>query len=134
MRRVVRNVLLVMIALPVILVGGWFAEFAYRTNSCGPGDHVIQSETDAIEVAKKKMVKERKFSSETFGSAPDFVDSLSGIKDCCYATRSRTPFFVIVWRVSLSNEAAGRSRREATLYLSNCGDIFTDESYVYSGY
>jgi hypothetical protein len=48
-------------------LGGWFAEFAYRTNSCGPGDHVIQSETDAIEVAKKKMVKERKFSSERAG-------------------------------------------------------------------
>jgi len=46
-----------------------------RTNSCATGDHVIRSETDAIEVAKKKIVKSSYFSSEEFGSAPDFVDS-----------------------------------------------------------
>jgi hypothetical protein len=129
-----RSLLLLVTSLPIIVVAGWFAGSAYRKNSCGPGDHVIQSAEDAITVAKKKMVKERKFNSESFGSALDFVDSLAGIKDCCYANRSRNTSFVIVWEVSLSNSAKGRNYRAATLYLANCGDIFTGDSYIDSGY
>ncbi len=125
-----RNVVLLLLALPIVLLVAFCVEFAYRTNSCAPGDHVIQSEEDAIEVAKKKIVKSSYFSSESFGSAPDFVDSLSETEGCCSATRSRTPFFVIVWEVSLSESVAKPNYRLAKVFLSNCGVIFTRKSYI----
>jgi hypothetical protein len=63
-----RILLLVLVALPIVLFVGFWAQFIYRTNSCAPGDHVIP-EADAIEVAKKKIIKSSYFSSETVGSA-----------------------------------------------------------------
>ena len=40
----------------------WIAQFVYRTNNfCEPEDHPIQSEADAIAVAKRKMVRESVF-------------------------------------------------------------------------
>lgn len=79
----------VFIALIVSLVV-WIAQSTYRTNNfCEPGDRPIQSEADAIAVAKKKMVKNPFFSSERFGSAPDFVDALERTENCCNAIRSR---------------------------------------------
>ena len=125
-----RNVVF-LLALPILLVATNLAEFAWRTNSCAPGDHVIESEANAIAVAKQKMVKYPKFSSDEFGSAPDFVDSLSGVEDCCFATRYRNSSFVVVWEVTLSNKANVRNHRAATLHLSNCGStVFTGESYI----
>jgi hypothetical protein len=95
---------------------------------------VIQSEADAIEVAKKKMVKSSYFSSEEFGSAPDFVDSLSETEGCCSAVRFRTPFFVVVWEVSLSERPIRPKHRFAMVSLSSCGTIFTRESYIDPGW
>ena len=72
-----RNVVLALIVF--VLVGT--AQFVHRTNNfCEPGDHPIRSEEDAIAVAKKKIVKNPLFSSERFGSAPDFVAALRGRK------------------------------------------------------
>lgn len=85
-------------------------------------------------MAKKKIVKSSYFSSERFGSASDFVDSLSEVEDCCDAIRYRTSFFVIVWEVSLSNGTHGPKHRFAKVFLSNCGTIFTHESYIDAGY
>jgi hypothetical protein len=82
----------VLVVFPITLFAGYVAVFAYRTNSCGPGDQVLRSETDAIAVAKKKIVKNAHFSSSSFGSAPDFVDSLDQRRDCCSASRKRNIF------------------------------------------
>jgi hypothetical protein len=127
--RVVRNIVIFLATLPTLLLIGFIVEFVYRTNSCALGDHVIQSEADAIEVAKKKIVKDSYFSSAEFGSAPDFVDSLSKSENCCTAVRSRTPFLVVVWDVSLSETPTTKSTRFVKVFLSNCGTIFIDESY-----
>ena len=129
----VRNILLVLFMLPVVslvvMSGSYIAVFAYRTNSCSPGDHVIQSAADAIAVAKRKIVKNSHFSSESFGSAPDFVTSLDQEVGCCRATRSRTIFGVVVWEVSLISTKIHRS---AEVALSNCGDIFVGDSFIYA--
>ena len=125
-----RNVVLLLLALPIVLLVGFCVEFAYRTNSCALGDHVIQSEADAIEVAKKKIVKSSYFSSESFGSAPDFVDSLSETEDCCSATRFRTPFFVIVWEVSLQKVFQSRITGSQRCSSRTAATSFTRKSYI----
>ncbi|WKA30716.1 hypothetical protein [Bradyrhizobium roseum] len=79
----------IFIALALLLVF-WMTQFAYRTNNfCEPGDHPIQSEADAIAVAKRKIVKHSFFSSDSFGSAPDFIDAVERTENCCRAIRSR---------------------------------------------
>ena len=135
----VRNVL---IALTVSLVV-WTAQFVYRTNKfCEPGDHPIQSEADAIAAAKKKMVKNPFFSSESFGSAPDFVDALERTQNCCNAIRSRNIIGLIFWDVYLGAGIStvpnagiywrpSRSERSHTalVAMSNCGVISSSDSY-----
>lgn len=115
---------------------GTVLHFAYRLNNvCGPGDRFIRSEADAIEVAKKKIVKNSHFSSQRFGSATDFVESLSdeeNRENCCDAIRFRTVFLVIVWEVSLS-QRTGNSRF-VKVFLSNCGTIFTGGSFIDRGW
>ena len=108
-----------------------YVEFAYRkNNSCLPEDHRIQSEADAITVVKKKIVKDRSFSSEHFGSADEFVDSLREVENCCSATRRRNIFGVIVWSVYLeANASAKHNRRTVYVQMSACGEIFHDASY-----
>lgn len=130
--QITKNAVLLLVALASVVLIGECVKFAYRTNNiCGPGDHIIQSEADAIEVAKKKIVKYPQFSSSKFGSALDFVDSLSDMEDCCGATRSRNAFFVITWEVSLAAQTAARpNRRFAMVSLSNCGEVFSDNSYI----
>src|SRR4051794_34333503 len=127
----------------VFLLFGWMAQFVYRTNNfCEPGDHPIESEADAIAVAKGKMVKNSFFSSERFGSAPDFVDALGRTENCCNAVRSRnilglifwdvylgasistTPNTGIYWRPSRSSQS-----HSALVAMSNCGVISTSDSY-----
>ena len=105
----VRNVFLLLLAL----VLADLATFGYRMNSCGPGQHVIESEADAIEVAKKIAVgvEDPEFN-------PRFLDALSKAKNCCRTTRTRTVLLVIVWEVYL-NSGDGRF---ANVMLSNCGD------------
>jgi hypothetical protein len=64
---------------------------------------------------------------------PDFVDALSETKDCCSASRFRTGFFVVVWELSLAAETPVKPhRRFAKVFLSNCGNIFTYDSYIHA--
>ena len=132
-----RNVFLALTLLLLL----WVAQFSYRTNNfCEPGDHPIQSEADAIAVAKKKIVKNSFFSSDSFGSAPDFVDAVARTENCCHAIRSRNILGLIFWDVYLG----ARIRPSASLYpgmptdffshsalvaMSNCGLISTSYSY-----
>jgi hypothetical protein len=88
MKKILRTRNVVLAVIVFVLVGT--AQFVYRTNNfCEPGDHPIRSEEDAIAVAKKKMVKNPFFSSERFGSAPDFVAALERAENCCNAIRHR---------------------------------------------
>ena len=109
----------------------WDVEFAFRKNNiCSVEDHAIQSESDAIAVAKKKVVKDSSFSSESFGSAHEFVGTLDEAENCCRAARARNIFGVIVWRVYLEAKASAKyGRRTIFVELSNCGEIFHDFSY-----
>ena len=109
----------------------WHAEFAYRkNNACSPQDHRIQSKVDAIAVVKKKIVKDRSFSSQQFGSADEFVDSLREGENCCGAKRSRNIVGVIVWRVYLEASASAKyNPRTVYVEMSNCGEISHDASY-----
>jgi len=122
-----RNFVL-LVLLSLIL---WSVEFAFRKNNvCSIEDHLIQSELDAIDVAKKKVVKDRFFSSDAFGSAHEFVESLVDTENCCGAERSRNGFGVIVWSVYLTAKATAKyNRRTIFVEMSNCGQIFHDFSY-----
>ena len=126
----VRNVFLGLAMLLLVSCAGLVTEFAYRMNSCGPGDHVIHSEADAIEVAKRKIVKDSRFSSIRFGSAPDFVDDLGETEGCCSAIKTRNYSFVVVWEVRLFAQTAAKPNpRAAIVNLSNCGSyIFADSA------
>jgi len=129
-----KNVFLLLASLLIVLFVGSAFEFAYRKNSCAPGDHVLQSEADAIEVAKRKFVENPRvhFHSGDFGSASAFVDALSETENCCSAVRSVNVFFVVVWDVQLYERTAARPNgRAAQLFLSNCGTIFDYDSYAH---
>ena len=124
----------------------WIAQFVYRTNNfCEPEDHPIQSEADAIAVAKRKMVKSPFFSSERFGSAPDFVDALERTENCCNAIRSRNILGLTFWDVYLGASISPSARlhpatieksteHTALVAMSNCGVISTSDSYKDAGY
>jgi hypothetical protein len=122
-----RNVFL-FVLLSLVL---WHVEFAFRKNNiCSVEDHSIQSELDAIDVAKKKVVKDSFFSSDAFGSAHEFVESLVETENCCSAERARNVFGVIVWSVYLTAKATAKyNRRTIFVEMSNCGEIFHDFSY-----
>jgi hypothetical protein len=124
-----RNILLIL----VVLIVGWLAEFTYRTNNiCGPGDHIIQSDADAIKVAKARALDAPYASSQYFDSEPDLVD-FGRTDACCKVTRTRTAFGVIVWEVSLHGETTGEMwAREVSAFvaLSNCGVLFKDDSFI----
>jgi hypothetical protein len=104
-----------------VLIVGWLAEFTYRTNNiCGPGDHIILSDADAIKVAKARALDAPYASSQYFDSEPDLVD-FGRTDACCKVTR--TAFGVIVWEVSLHGETTGEMwAREVSAFvaLSNC--------------
>jgi hypothetical protein len=139
-----RNVVLAV----VLSLFVWMAQFVYRTNNfCEPGDHPIESEADAIAVAKRKMVKNPFFSSERFGSAPDFVDALGRTENCCNAIRSRNIIGLIFWDVYLGASISttpntgiywrpSRSSQSHTalVAMSNCGVISTSDSYKDADY
>jgi len=122
-----RNVFLLIVLSLVV----WDVEFAFRKNNiCSLEDHSIQSESDAIDVAKRKIVKDSFFSSQFFGSAHEFVGALDETENCCRATRARNIFGVIVWSVYLEAKASAKyNRRTVFVEMSNCGDIFHDFSY-----
>jgi len=124
--------------LLVVLIVSWFAEFAYHLNNvCGPGYHIIQSDADAIEVAKAR------YWQANYGShgIPGYVDEKPGSVDfgqtdnCCTVTRSRTATGVIVWEVGLDGETMGEPKTRhvsAFVPLSNCGVVFRDESRIFA--
>jgi len=129
----VRNLFLLLVSAPVVLFVGFGVGFAYRKNSCAPGDHVLQSEADAIEVAKRKFVEKPsvRFHSGDFGSASAFVDAISETENCCSAVRNVNFAFVVVWDVQLYERTAARPNgRAARLFLSNCGTVFDYDSYT----
>ena len=66
-----RNVLLLLVALPVVLIAGDVALFTYRANNiCDAGDHIIQSESDAIATAKSRVLQARYGSYGYFDEKP----------------------------------------------------------------
>ncbi len=118
-----------------ILIVGWIGEFVYRTNnSCGPGEHIIQSDVDAVETAKRQTFKAR------YGShgIPGYIDEMPGSVEydqagCCTVRRSRTIIGVIIWEVSLRGETTGEPKKryvDALMELSNCGAVFDEVSYI----
>jgi hypothetical protein len=122
-------------ALLALLIVGDLTAFAYRLNNvCGPGDHVIQSADDAIELAKVRIFRAR------YGShgIPGYVDEKPGYADfsqadCCIVRRSRTAIGVIIWMVELRGETIGEPKKRyvnAWMELSNCGAVFSDSSFI----
>ena len=128
-----RSLFLLLIALPVALIVGDVVLFAYRLNNiCDPGDHIIQSESDAIETAKSRVLQARYGSYGYFDEKPRFVN-FSQTDDCCGVTRTRNIYGVIAWEVSLRGETTGETikrRVRAFLALSNCGAVFFDDSFI----
>ncbi len=65
----------------LILIAVWIgctAEFAYRTNNvCGPGDHIILSDTDAIKQAQTRLFRARYGSHGISG----YIDEKPGVAD-----------------------------------------------------
>lgn len=129
-----RNVLLALALLLVV----WLAEFAYRKNNlCAPGDRPIQSETDAIKQAKIRFSRANYNGHEIYGyvdKMPELVawDQADG---CCRVNRTRNIYGVIAWEVSLQGETEGeaiRRRVDAVMSLSNCGAVFTEESFIWA--
>ena len=104
------------------------ALFAYRTNNiCGPRDHILQSEVDAIEVAKEWVSKRRSYGWQGI-SGVDVRDAMNRTSDCCDATRSRNWSGVIVWQLSMYADR-GADRIFVTMQLSNCGELFHDTHF-----
>lgn len=132
-----RNVFLAL----TLLLSLWVAQCSYRTNyHCEPGDHPIQSEADAIAVAKRKIVERGLFSSESFGSVSDFVDAVGRTEDCCHAIRSRNILGFITWDVYLGARiwpsahlhpwmSTDNFSHSVLLNMSNCGSIDKSNSY-----
>jgi hypothetical protein len=121
--------------LLVVVIVGDCASFAYRLNNvCGPGDHIIQSDADAIEAAQIRIFRAR------YGShgIPGYVDEKPGYADfsqadCCIVTRTRTATGVIVWEVDLHGETISEPRKRyvsAEMRLSNCGAVFDEDSFI----
>jgi hypothetical protein len=110
--------------------------FAYQVNNvCSPGDHVIQSEGEAVKQAQIRIIWAR------YGShgIPGYVDEKPGYADfgktenCCEAAKSRNIYGVIVWEVSLHGQTIDEPRTRnvsAQMSLSNCGAVFIDDSFI----
>lgn len=128
--RIAKRAFLSLAVLVVILRIGSGIEFAYRTNNiCEPNEHILQSEADAIEVAKEWVSKLPIYDSREFGSGVDVVDAMNQATDCCYAVRTRKYNFVIVWEVATGAEK-GNEHYSAHMDLSNCGAIFADTLFT----
>ena len=125
-----RNVFL---ALAVLIVG-WQAEFTYRLNNvCDRGDHITQSDADAIKQAQIQIV-ELVTAATVY---PDMSDEKPGYADfsqadCCTVRRSRTIFGVIIWEVRCGETVGEPKKRRVTadMWLSNCGAVFDENSSI----
>jgi hypothetical protein len=112
--------------LLAVLIVGDSAIFVFRTNNrCGPRDHVLQSEVDAIEVAKEWVSKRNFYSLWGSTNGADVRDAMNRTPDCCGVTRSRNWDGVIVWRVDMEADR-GADHISVEMQLSNCGEIFSD--------
>jgi hypothetical protein len=129
-----RNVLLALAALLVVSM----TEFAYRKNNrCAPGDRLIQSEADAIKQARIRISRANYVRHEIYGYVdvmPELVawDQEDG---CCEVTRTRNIFGVIIWNVVVRGNTEGEAterRVNAEMSLSNCGAVFTEDSFIYA--
>jgi hypothetical protein len=118
-----------------ILIVGWIAEFTYRLNNvCRPGDHIIQSDADAIKVAQSRIFRAQYLEH----GVPGYVDEKPGAADfsqadCCIVERTRTGIGVIVWVVNLRGETLGEPKKRhvrASMQLSNCGAVFDEDSTI----
>jgi len=130
------NAFAVFSLLLTVLIASWLAQFTYRLNNvCGPGNHIIHSDADAIKQAQIRIIRAR------YGShgIPGYIDEKPGYADfgqtdnCCKVTRSRTIFGVIVWEVYLDGETIGEPKKRrvsALMRLSNCGEVFDEESFI----
>jgi hypothetical protein len=115
--------------LVAVLIAGWIGQFVYSTNNiCSGDEHLIESEADAIEVAKNRLIKDPFFSSEEFGSALDFLNALLQTRNCCEVIKRRALFLFIVWDVYLFAETPTK-RLSAMMGLSNCGRIAAETKF-----
>lgn len=116
------------------IIAGYTAWDSYRLNYvCGPGDHIIQSEADAIKLAQSRIFKAH------YGShgIPGYVDEKPytadfSQPDCCEARRTMTMTGLIQWEVNLDVETIGETKKRHVgvfMTLSNCGVVF-DDSYI----
>ena len=126
------KILFLLVALLVSLN----AALTYRKNNiCSAGDHPIQSEAEAIKQAGIRFSRanyHRHEISGYFDGMPELVVWDQAI-DCCKVTRTRNIFGVIVWEISLQGETEGETttrRVDAVMSLSNCGAVFTDDSFL----
>jgi hypothetical protein len=135
MRRMLRarNVFLLLFFLLAEAVVVWIGEFVYRLNNdCGTGEHLIQSEADAIETEQGRVLQARYGAFDVLHEKPAFVD-FSHADNCCTAPRTRNIYGVIVWEVLLNGEAVGEPVKRyvsAQMSLSNCGAVFKDDSFM----
>jgi len=133
--RWVLGILLLALLTPIVLVFLWTVHFVYETNNvCGPEDHIIQSEADAIAVAKRKIYQAR-YGTHNVPGYPDYkpgVVEYDNTPNCCEAKRSRNWWGIIVWEVELEGETNEPQKRRvgARLPLSNCGVVFSDEAFI----
>jgi hypothetical protein len=133
-----RNILLTLFTLLALSAVGYAVRFAYRlNNACGPGDHIIRSEADAIKQAQIRISRARYGSHGKPGyldEKPDLVD-FDHTDNCCVATKTRNIYGVIIWEVSLDGETIGEPKKRqvgALMRLSNCGVAFHD-SFIFAG-
>lgn len=129
-----RNALLLLVALPTVLFVSFAARFTYRLNNiCGPGDHIIKSEDDALKQAKIRIFSARYGSHGRAGYVDEKPRLVNFNLDCCEVTRSRTAFGVILWKIYLHGETIEEPKKRyvsAQLLLSNCGAVFVDDSFI----
>jgi hypothetical protein len=113
-----------------------YAVFAYRTNYvCGPGEHIIRSDADAIKEAGIRIIRAKFYDPH---GVPGYVVKKPGLADfsqpnCCEVKKTLTLTGVIVWEVDLEGVTIGEPKRRrvgALMRLSNCGAVFDEESYV----
>jgi hypothetical protein len=122
------NVLATFSLLLAVTIASDVALFAYRTNNiCGPRDHILQSDVDAIEVAKEFVSKSDYYGWQVISGA-DVRDAMNRTNNCCEATRSRNWSGVIEWHLSMFADR-GADRIFVEMKLSNCGEYFNDTHF-----
>lgn len=140
-----RNVLIFLVVLlavvPCLLVAGWTAVSIYSANYiCEPGNHIIQSEADAINQAKTRFSRSRFYMGDNLplgysNEKPKLADFDSGGESCCSASRSREISGFITWRTQLKGVTLGEPKVRKIyidMLLTNCGEVVRNESYIYA--